>query len=102
MYLKTCRCGKSQKNFKFDIGEFFINKCCKDAGYDVFGQKPKAEPEKPSETLKEEEPPKPTSKKKSSGKKKKKKKTAKKLGFLKKKQRDRIDIDGESTEDGGS
>lgn len=39
MYLKTCRCGKTQKNFKMDIGPFFINKCCKEAGYDVHGKK---------------------------------------------------------------
>lgn len=56
MYLKECRCGKSKKNFKFDIGPFFINKCCKDAGYDVHGNLagPKAQPEPKKEEAKPE------------------------------------------------
>lgn len=37
MVLITCRCGKTQKNFMRNIGPFFINKCCKEAGYDAFG-----------------------------------------------------------------
>ena len=38
MFLKKCRCGKSSKNFKVDIGDFFINEeCCKLAGFDDFG-----------------------------------------------------------------
>ena len=32
MYLKTCVCGKSKKNFKYDIGPNFVNNCCKEAG----------------------------------------------------------------------
>lgn len=48
MFLKTCRCGKSKKNFKVDIGEFFINQCCRDAGYDSLGRK--VGDEKPVET----------------------------------------------------
>jgi len=28
MFLKTCKCGKSQKSFKFDIGPSFMNTCC--------------------------------------------------------------------------
>lgn len=39
MFLKTCKCGKSQKNFKIDIGEFFINDCCLLEGYDHLGKK---------------------------------------------------------------
>lgn len=36
----TCRCGKSKKRFKFDVGPFFINTCCEEAGYDVYGNLP--------------------------------------------------------------
>jgi hypothetical protein len=32
-----CRCGRTQKNFHNDIGEFFVDKCCRSAGYDHFG-----------------------------------------------------------------
>lgn len=39
MFLKTCRCGKTQKNFFFDIGEFFIEECCVEAGYDHKGDR---------------------------------------------------------------
>ncbi len=39
MYQKECRCGKSKKQFKADIGPFFINGCCKLAGYDIYGKK---------------------------------------------------------------
>lgn len=39
MYMKTCRCGKSKKNFKMDIGDFFIDDCCIEAGYDELGNK---------------------------------------------------------------
>lgn len=39
MYEKPCVCGKSKKNFKFDIGPFFINICCRDAGYNEKGEK---------------------------------------------------------------
>lgn len=40
MFKKKCRCGKSEKNFKFDIGPFFVADCCLDAGYDELGRKP--------------------------------------------------------------
>lgn len=43
MYEKTCRCGKSKANFKIDIGPFFINDCCTEAGYDVQGNLPQKE-----------------------------------------------------------
>lgn len=39
MYMITCRCGKSQKNFKFNIGDFYIEDCCEAAGYDSLGNK---------------------------------------------------------------
>ena len=39
MIEKTCRCGKSKKNFKLDIGPFFINDCCTEEGYNHLGQK---------------------------------------------------------------
>lgn len=34
-----CKCGETEKNFKIDIGEFFINECCEKAGYDYLGKK---------------------------------------------------------------
>lgn len=37
MFSKKCRCGKSTKNFFRDIGPFYIDKCCTDAGYDNLG-----------------------------------------------------------------
>lgn len=39
MFNKNCRCGASNKNFQFDIGPFFINQCCLDAGFDKLGNK---------------------------------------------------------------
>lgn len=39
MFTKTCRCGKQTKNFKKDIGPFFIDECCTEAGYDHLGKK---------------------------------------------------------------
>lgn len=39
MYEKSCACKKSKKNFKFDIGPFFINMCCRDAGFNEKGIK---------------------------------------------------------------
>ena len=39
MFKKKCRCGKTSKNFKKDIGPFFINECCEEAGFDAFGRK---------------------------------------------------------------
>jgi hypothetical protein len=34
---KSCRCGKSKKNFKIDIGSFFVGDCCLEAGFDDLG-----------------------------------------------------------------
>ena len=39
MIEKSCRCGKIKKNFKIDIGPFFIADCCIEAGYDYLGNK---------------------------------------------------------------
>lgn len=39
MFKKNCRCGASNKNFKFDIGPFFIDACCTQAGYDDLGNR---------------------------------------------------------------
>jgi hypothetical protein len=38
MIEKSCACGKSKKNFKMDIGPFYVADCCKDAGYDDLGR----------------------------------------------------------------
>lgn len=47
MIEKSCRCGKSKKNFKMDIGPFYIDECCIEAGYDDLGNlKKKAEDQK--------------------------------------------------------
>src|SRR5690606_23594254 len=43
MFEKPCVCGKSKKNFKNDIGPFFVNECCTEAGYDEFGKLKKKE-----------------------------------------------------------
>ena len=39
MYNRPCRCGKIKKNFKHDIGPFFMGDCCFEAGYDIYGYK---------------------------------------------------------------
>ena len=39
MYKVKCKCGQSEKSFKFDIGEFFISECCEKAGYDNKGMR---------------------------------------------------------------
>lgn len=39
MLEKTCRCGKTKKNFVIDIGPFFIEECCIEAGFDHLGNK---------------------------------------------------------------
>tara|TARA_R110000868_G_C10973188_1_gene771586 strand:+ start:106778 stop:107173 length:396 start_codon:yes stop_codon:yes gene_type:complete len=39
MFKIKCRCGSSEKSFKIDIGEFFMNECCFKAGYDAQGNK---------------------------------------------------------------
>lgn len=43
MIEKTCRCGKTKKNFKIDIGPFFVDECCLEAGYDEVGNRVKKE-----------------------------------------------------------
>lgn len=45
MHKKMCRCGKQTKNFKFDIGPFFITECCTKAGYDHLGNRKEVKPE---------------------------------------------------------
>jgi hypothetical protein len=37
MFYKKCRCGKTGRNFMKDIGEFYIEDCCTEAGYDYKG-----------------------------------------------------------------
>lgn len=37
MFTKKCRCGKTEKNFQIDIGQFFVDSCCLEAGYDDLG-----------------------------------------------------------------
>ncbi len=37
MHQKTCRCGKSSQPFKIDIGPFYIDSCCEEAGFDNLG-----------------------------------------------------------------
>jgi hypothetical protein len=36
-YEIPCKCGKSVTRFFNDIGEFYIDRCCKSAGYDDNG-----------------------------------------------------------------
>lgn len=38
MFKIKCRCGKTEKSFKMNIGPFFINECCEEAGYDQYGK----------------------------------------------------------------
>lgn len=62
MFEKPCRCGKTKKRFKKDIGPFFINQCCRDAGYDNRGELVEAPKEQASvekESVQEPEPEKP-------------------------------------------
>ena len=40
MYNVQCACKKTNKSFSKKIGEFFINKCCEDLGYDIYGNPP--------------------------------------------------------------
>lgn len=40
MYLTKCACGDSEKNFKVEIGPFYVGECCEAKGYDHLGQKP--------------------------------------------------------------
>lgn len=39
MFKRKCKCNKSEKNFKMDIGPFFVNECCVESGYDELGNK---------------------------------------------------------------
>lgn len=47
MHPTKCRCGKNQINFKKDIGPFYVDTCCIEAGYDGAGNR-KEEPKDPS------------------------------------------------------
>lgn len=47
---KSCRCGASKKNFKMDIGPFYVAECCNAAGFDDLGN--------PKNQVKAEEAPK--------------------------------------------
>ena len=38
MFKRKCACGETEKSFKIDIGPFFVNECCEQAGYDVYGK----------------------------------------------------------------
>lgn len=55
MFKKPCRCGKTEKQFKMDIGPFYISECCKMAGYDYLGNL--SEETKPQEKKVEKTPP---------------------------------------------
>lgn len=39
MFKKKCACGKSEKNFKFDIGPSYVGDCCSAEGYDALGKR---------------------------------------------------------------
>ena len=41
---KSCRCGKSKKNFKMDIGPFYVGDCCLESGFDGLGNSKRPEP----------------------------------------------------------
>lgn len=44
MFKKKCVCGIANKNFKYDIGEFYVDECCKSAGYDDLGNRKSSGP----------------------------------------------------------
>ncbi len=44
MYAIKCRCGAQTKNFKHNIGAFYMDRCCEDAGYNSEGVMTKSEP----------------------------------------------------------
>lgn len=44
MHPIKCRCGKKVTHFHMNIGDFYIDKCCKEAGFDHLGNR-KATPE---------------------------------------------------------
>lgn len=54
---KPCRCGKTNKNFKIDIGPFFVNDCCLEAGFDGLGNEVRKEVPAKSQSPKIEEAP---------------------------------------------
>lgn len=58
MFKKRCRCGKTEKNFKIDIGPFFVTDCCEEEGFDCFGKKKEdyQEEKELQEESKQEEP----------------------------------------------
>lgn len=39
MFNTKCACGKSNKNFKYNIGPFYVEDCCRAAGYDEIGKR---------------------------------------------------------------
>lgn len=45
-YEVPCRCGERRKRFKMDIGEFFIDDCCTEKGFDHLGRQKLAEGER--------------------------------------------------------
>ena len=51
MFKVKCRCGKSEKGFERDIGEFFIGICCEKAGFDCMGNQ--EDPEKAAKEAEE-------------------------------------------------
>ena len=55
-----CRCGEQNKNFKYDIGPFYIAECCEAKGYDAKGNlkggAPKSQAPAKVEAPKVEEP----------------------------------------------
>jgi hypothetical protein len=38
MFKIKCRCGKMDKHFQKNIGEFFVAECCEQAGFDHLGE----------------------------------------------------------------
>lgn len=48
-YKIPCRCGANARQFKTNIGEFYIEECCAEAGFDHLGRSKNAEGEAVSE-----------------------------------------------------
>lgn len=40
MFKIPCRCGAKDKSFQKNIGPFFVDLCCEEAGFDHFGNPP--------------------------------------------------------------
>lgn len=38
MHKIDCRCGATNKTFRYDIGPFFVSECCAEAGFDDLGR----------------------------------------------------------------